>query len=208
VRVRVYYDASLIGVLSGGEDSERLLLEYAGQEISLPADPDNAHRLREMLHAGHGPTPKGAARLITGKADGTPPRYCFDIYPDQTLQRAPELDVFEYNPDVYNVNCIGWRNELNPSGFLAPKGIIPGEQGHFISDSTESFAVDIPYEFTNLCTELKQTPVSVLRDFIANACALRHTTALPRGDGFASQGEEAETMITRYLERVYRKDGE
>ena len=205
MRVHVYYDAQLIRILSDNGNGNALLVEYGGQEIILPADPVHASQMHKALQSGVFSKPTGAARLIARRADGTPIRYYFEIYPDQTLKRAPELDVFEYSPEKYNANCIGWRNALNPAGFLAPKGIIPGEQGNFISDSAESFEVDVPYEFTDLCTRLRCDPVIVLRDFVAHACRLKNTASLPRGDGLTSQGEAAEELIARYLEQVYGK---
>lgn len=208
MRVNVYYDARLIHVLAD-EDGEGYTLKvvYNGETLSLSADPFCARRLVNQFSSGGVSECRGAARLVTRNATGMPARYCFDVYPDQTLQRAPELDVFEFHPQGYNVNGIGWRNALNPSGFLAPKGVIPGEQGHFISDSTETVEVDVPYEFTDLCTSLGREPVKVLRDFVAGACRLQNTAAMPRADGLASQGIEAETLIARYLELVYKKPG-
>lgn len=207
MQINTYYDLRLNRVLSSDSKGHRLLMDYNAQELSLQTTAADAEQLLALMKSAAFPGHVGLARLIKGKANGIPGYYRFDPYPDQTLRRAPELDVFEYQPEGYNVNCIGWRCETNPAGFLAPRGIIPGVQGHFISDSTESFAVDVPYEFTDLCTRLHRNPVAVLRDFIANASKLHHTNALPRGDGFASHGHEAEALLARYLELVYQKPG-
>ena len=199
----VYFDAFLVGVLSGGEGSERLVIEYNGEEISLPADPEHARQLQKRLHDGDIPGRKGAARLMPRDAVGRPIRYTFSPYPDQSLCRAFELDTFEYHADGYNANCIGWRNDKNPAGFLAPKGVFPGLEGNFITDGTESFAVDVPYQFTNLCTGLGSDTVSVFRDFMATACRIVSTPELPRADFLQSRGGEAENLLARYLEAAY-----
>ena len=73
------------------------------------------------------------------------PMYRFQPYMDQSLRRAFELDVFEHVAPVgsprYNAERIGWRNAACIDGFLAPAGIIPGENGRFIEDtSSSSFA--------------------------------------------------------------------
>lgn len=203
--ITVYFDAFLVGVLSGGEKSERLVIEYNGKEISLPIDPDDAHELQKRLHAGELPGRKGAARLMSRDAVGLPIRYGFSPYPDQTLTRAFELDTFDYTADGYNVNCIGWKNDSNPAGFLGPKGVIPGVDGNFVTDGTEGFEIDVPYQFTNLCTSMGSDTVSVFRDFMATACQIASTSELPRADFLASKGPEAEALIARYLEAAYKQ---
>ena len=204
--ITVYFDAFLVGVLSGGKDSERLVIEYNGEELSLPIDTDDAHRLQKQLHAGELPGRKGAARLMSRDAVGLPIRYSFFPYPDQTLKRAFELDAFDYTADGYNVNCIGWRNDSNPAGFLGPKGVIPGVDGNFVTDGTESFEIDVPYQFTNLCTGMGSDTVSVFRDFMATACKIASTPELPRADFLKSKGPEAEALILRYLEAAYKRE--
>lgn len=208
VYITVYFDAFLVGVLSGGEDSERLVIEYNGEEISLPADTEYAHALQKRLHSGEIPGRKGAARLMSRDAIGQPIRYAFDLYPDQTLNRAFELDTFEYTADGYNVNCIGWRNEVNPAGFLGPKGVIPGLQGNFITDGTESFEIDVPYQFTNLCTRMGSDTVSVFQDFMATACRIANTPELPRADFLQSKGTAAEELLARYFDEAYKPSKE
>jgi hypothetical protein len=204
VHITVYFDAFLVGVLSSSKESEKLVIEYNGQKISLPTDQDYAHALQKRLHSGDIPGRRGAARLMSRNAVGLPVRYDFDIYPDQTLTRVFELDIFDYTADGYNVNCIGWRNEQNPAGFLAPKGVIPGVHGNFVTDGTESFEIDVPYQFTNLCTSMGSDTVSVFRDFMATACRITSTPELPRADFLTSKGPELEKLLTRYLEAAYK----
>lgn len=203
--ITVYFDALLVGVLSSGDDSERLIIEYNGEEISLPIDPDDAHQLQKRLHAGEIPGRRGAARLLSRDAVGLPIRYGFSPYPDQTLTRFYELDSFDYTSDGYNVNCIGWRNNSNPAGFLGPKGVIPGVDGNFVTDGTEAFEIDVPYQFTNLCTSMGSDTVSVFRDFMATACKISSTSELPRADFLSSKGPDAEALIARYLETAYKQ---
>ena len=208
VYITIYYDAFLVDVLSGDKDGERLVIEYRGEEISLPADPDCVQTLQKRLRTGDLPGKKGAARLMPREAVGLPIRYSFDIYPDQTLTRVFDLDTFEYHADGYNVNCLGWRNEQNPAGFLGPKGVFPGVHGNFVTDGTENFDVDVPYQFSNLCTGMGSNTISVFRDFMATACRLYHTPDLPRADFLNSVGSEAEALLARYFELAYRKQKE
>lgn len=102
------------------------------------------------------------------------------------------------------MNSIGWRNEANPNGFLAARGIIPGKEGRFISDSTEPYTVNIPFDFVEIATRLKQDPVDILKNFIADVCQLHSTDELPRADGFNSRGMEAEKKAREYLKQAYR----
>jgi len=205
VRVSVYYDTVLVKVLLENKDNERLVIKYNGQEIYLPTTYDHAYELQAQLDSGKLTGQIGAARLVAGKAIGIPPVYYFEKYLDQTLRRNFEIDTFDYTADGYNVNCIGWRNQQNPAGFLAPKGVIPGIDGNFITDGTESFELDVPYQFTNLCTSMGSDTVSLLRDFIATACQIYDTPELPRADFYSSKGPEAEKLIAQYLDLVYQK---
>ena len=102
------------------------------------------------------------------------------------------------------MNSIGWRNEANPNGFLAARGIIPGKEGRFISDSTTPYTVNIPFDFVEIATRLKQDPVVMLKNFMADVCQLHSTDELPRADGLNSKGTEAEKKAREYLKQAYR----
>ena len=208
MRPTLYYDARLKGVATAGNGENRLDIEYRGRELSLPADPANAlHYEKRLNTSGADAVIIGLARLIRKKPQGgNRPRlfYRFDAYVDQSLRRAFELDDYEFIDSDYNINCIGWRNDKNPDGFLAPRGIIPGEGGRFVSDNTAKHAVAIPFEFIELATRMKTDPVSVIQLFIADVCHLQNTPELPRADGFSSRGTETSRKAQDYLRQAWR----
>lgn len=207
MRPTLYYDARLKGISQSGNEI-RLVIEYRGEEIHLPADPGNAHQYDKRLKAsGNEAGFIGLARLVRRRSSGNHrPRtvYRFDAYSDQSLRRAFDLDDYEYLDNNHNLNCIGWRNEKNPDGFLAPRGIIPGESGRFVSDSTEKYQLAVPFEFIELATRMKTDPVTLLKQFIADACHLQSSPELPRADGFSSRGNEAVRKARDYLRASWR----
>ena len=187
---------------------DRLVIEYQGKDLFLTADPVNAQQCENLLQGVTEETAViGLARLIRKKtAGGTRLRsvYRFDPYPDPTLRRAFDLDDYDYQNVHHNTNCIGWRNAKNPDGFVAPRGVIPGEQGQFVSDTTEIWPMAIPFEFVELATRLKTDPVTILKSFIADACQLHSTPELPRADGFSSHGSDAERRARDYLRAAFK----
>ena len=209
MRPSLYYDAHLKGVILTAS-GERFVIEYQGKEIFLPAESANAAYYDKFLKQNE-KEETGLIGLVSqvrkkNNAGHSRPRgfYRFDAYPDQTLRRAFELDDFDYFGENHNMNSIGWRNETNPDGFLAARGIIPGEEGRFISDSTEPYDVNIPFDFVEIATRLKQDPVVMLKNFMADVCQLHSTDDLPRADGFNSRGTEAEKKAREYVKQAYR----
>lgn len=204
----LYYDARLKSVILTA-NGERFVIEYRGKDLFLPADSANAAFYDKLLKQNE-KDKTGLIGLVSQvrKRNGNHSRgrgfYRFDAYPDQSLRRAFELDDFEYVDEDHNLNCIGWRNQANPSGFLAARGIIPGKEGRFISDTTSSYTVGIPFEFIEIATRLKQDPVSMLKNFMADACQLHSSDELPRADGFSSRGPEAEKKAADYLRQAYK----
>lgn len=208
VRPSVYYDALLKSVILTA-NGERFVIEFQGKDILLAADSANAAYYDKLLKQS-GKEETGLIGLVSQvrKKNGNVVRsrgfYRFDAYPDQTLTRAFELDDFEYLDEGCNMNCIGWRNQANPNGFLAARGIIPGTEGRFISDRTERYPVNIPFEFVEIATRLKQDPVDMLKNFMADVCQLHSTDELPRADSLNSRGTEAEKKAREYLRQAYR----
>ncbi|WP_040721195.1 hypothetical protein [Oxalobacter paraformigenes] len=207
MRPTLYYDARLKSVLVT-DNSEKLVVDYQDRELLLPADPVNVRQWEKRLkESGEETGLIGLARLVRRKTSGTPRSrslYRFDAYPDQTLRRAFDLDDYEYIDSPYNLNCIGWRNAKNPDGFLAPRGLVPGEGGRFVSDNTEPYPVPVPFEFIELATRMKTDPLSILKNFMADACGLKSPAELPRADGFASRSAEAEKRARDYLRQAWR----
>lgn len=209
MRPSLYYDARLKGV-TVTDNGDRFVIEYLGNELSLPADTANAAWYDKLLKQ-NGKEQTGLIGIVSqvrrkNNVGHSRPRgyYRFDAYPDQTLRRAFELDDFDYFGENHNMNTIGWRNEANPNGFLAARGIIPGAEGRFISDSTEPYTVNIPFDFVEIATRLKQDPVALLKNFMADVCQLHSTDKLPRADGMNSKGTEAEKKAREYLMMAYR----
>lgn len=209
MRPSLYYDARLKGV-TVTDNGDRFVIEYLGNELSLPADTANAAWYDKLLKQ-NGKEQTGLIGIVSqvrrkNNVGHSRPRgyYRFDAYPDQTLRRAFELDDFDYFGENHNMNSIGWRNEANPNGFLAARGIIPGAEGRFISDSTEPYTVNIPFDFVEIATRLKQDPVALLKNFMADVCQLHSTDKLPRADGMNSKGTEAEKKAREYLMMAYR----
>ena len=207
MRPTLYYDVRLKGISPSG-NGDRLVIEYQGRELLLPADSANAQYHDKRLKASGNETgPIGLVRLVRRRTNGnrrSTASYRFDAYCDQTLRRAFDLDDYEYIDSDYNLNCIGWRNGKNPDGFLAPRGIIPGEDGRFVSDNTEKHLFAIPFEFIELATRMKTDPATLLKIFIADACNLQSTPELPRADGFSGRGTEALRKARDYLRTAWR----
>ncbi len=208
VRPSLYYDARLKSVILTA-NGERFVIEYQGKDLFLAADSANAAYYDKLLKQ-HEKEETGLIGLVSQvrqkKGNNSRGRgfYRFDAYPDQTLRRAFELDDFDYFDEDHNLNSVGWRNKANPDGFLAAKGVIPGKEGRFISDSTEIYPVNIPFEFVEIATRLKQDPVALLKNFMADVCQLHSSDDLPRADGLSSKGPEAEKKAREYLKLAYK----
>ena len=130
--------------------------------------------------------------------------WTFRAYFDQSLRRAPELD----GPDMEESpgrrpNVIGWRCEARLLGFRAPAGLVPGSHGAFVPDATEEVRVRVPQEFVSLCKQYGLAPNEMLNAFMADACDLSSTNALPRADGFQRSGSDEATMARAWVDRAF-----
>lgn len=206
-----FFNARLLDIVADPEQhgSDRLRFEYQGNTFEKPTFAGSAERAAKAKAEGSKPlTEIGQIGVIMRAEDDRDfPVYRFTAYMDQSLRRAFELDVFEHVAPVgsrrYNAERIGWRNAACIDGFLAPAGIIPGENGRFIEDSTESLELDVPREFIELCEQYKRTPEEVLRGFIADAAGLKNYVREPRADGYDSNGSDERDMADAYIERAY-----
>ncbi len=203
----LYYDTELLSV-SITENDTQLTIRYQGKEITLQGDIANVAHCRKLLEGQDAETPLiGLVRLNQRKAAGagrSRNEYRFDAYVDQTLRRAFDLDVYEFTRETHNANSIGWRNAKYPEGFLAPKGIIPGHQGRFVSSSTQDVPVAVPLEFFELCTRMRSDPETILKAFIADVCNLSSSPELPRADGAMNHGADAKRKARDYLRQSWR----
>jgi len=207
VKPTLFYDAELLSVSVTGNEA-LITIRHQGQEMVLQGDVSNANHYKKLLEENStGASLIGLARLIQRKSPGAGrPRnsYRFDAYVDQTLRRAFDLDVYEFTRETHNSNSIGWRNAKYPEGFLAPKGLVPGQQGRFVSSSTQDVPVAVPLEFFELCIRLRSDPETILKAFIADVCNLSSTPELPRADGAMSHGTEAKRKARDYLRQAWR----
>lgn len=202
----LFYDSELLSVSMTGSDAQ-LIIKYQGQEIVLQGESSNAIYCQKLLEKQESNTPLiGLTRLIQRKSSNSSRNkngYRFDPYVDQTLRRAFDLDVYEFSRETHNTNSIGWRNAKYPDGFLAPKGLVPGLQGRFISSSTQDVPVAVPLEFFELCIRIRSDPETVLKSFIADVCHLSSTPELPRADANMSSGTETKRKARDYLRQAW-----
>lgn len=126
-------------------------------------------------------------------------KYWFYEYPDQSLRRVPELDWHQHT----GADVIGWVCDAKPRGFRAPIGLIPGENGQFISADLTTISLDVPSEFVELCRDVALTPLDVLRGFIADVCGLQNLIVRPRADGFSSNGSDERMYAEQWFDRAY-----
>lgn len=143
-------------------------------------------------------------KFVVGKIGSIQPvlsctGYCFEIYIDQSLRRAHELDKdqadIDQNPEI--IDTIGWRNERNPQGFRLPEGIIPN--GITPKQTlSEKITLDIPQRFETICEQYHLSPEQILQDFIEGVCI--QTTSQ------SSLNPDREFLLTKhYLQARYGK---
>lgn len=173
-----YYDACLIDATEAG-----LVLEYQGRRLELPSFQPVGEWTRKAIGQ-------------TGVVEYAPEGLCwrFNAYLDQSLRRMSELD---------EANRLGWRNDAEPTGWTAPRTIVPGAGGAFVEDETEPVQIAVPPEFFDLCSRYQLTPEAALRGFIADACDLVNYVKEPRGDHYCSNGSDERMMAADYLNRAY-----
>jgi len=129
----------------------------------------------------------------------------FHKYPDQSLRRAPELDLMELNePSIEGrkQNVIGWRCDAR-GGFRAPIGLTPGEGGQFIEDRSVSVTLRVPHEFVEECKRYGMTPAEMLQGFACDAAGITNYVVNPRADGFGSNGSDERDMADAWMQRAY-----
>lgn len=208
-----YYDVRFVEVSTDSRGVSFLTLERNGEPLRLltihARDATGEH---PWLRAGD----IGVAETVS--AGGYPREllsnvpeligesfYRFTAYHDQTLRRCVELDAPDHDaiaagrvPDV-----IGWRCDGRNDGFRAPVGLVPGKDGLFVRDQTDAITLRIPPEFAALCRDFGLTAVDVLRGFIADVAALQNYFALPRADGYSSNGSDERGLAQQWLWRAY-----
>jgi len=120
--------------------------------------------------------------------------WIFDGYQDPSLKRRAELD---------SPQRMGWSNASRPGGWTAPRGILPGVQGAFVDDETETFKVRVPPEFVTVAA-LHRVPVSkLLHAFVADACGIAQAPGVPRADGYQQTSTGAHSAALGYLAAAF-----
>lgn len=118
----------------------------------------------------------------------------FHPYPAQSLERVPELD---------QPGRLGWKCCARPEGFTCPAWIVPGEDGAFVEDETETFQIRVPPEFMELCDRYGMDVEDVLHGFVADAAGLMNWVRCPRADELSSNGSDERMLAQEYLERAW-----
>lgn len=136
----------------------------------------------------------------------------FQPYPDQSLRRAPQFDVYTSSEPTHRNNAvIGWTCVAR-GAFLAPRGLIPGVDGAFVPDNSILVTIPIPQEFVGECNGVGLSPEDVLRGFIADLAEISNFVHKnPRADGYNSNGSDERMMANEYFDRAYdhlREDAE
>lgn len=122
--------------------------------------------------------------------------WVFHRYVDQTLSRVPELD---------QTARLGWRCDARPEGFTCPAWIVPGENGGFVEEETETFQIRVPPEFLKLCDRFGLDVEDVIHGFIADAAGLMNWVSCPRADELSSHGSDERMLAQEYIERTWRR---
>ena len=125
-----------------------------------------------------------------------PAEYSFRAYPDQRLRRLDALD--EADADAW-----AWTFTDTSRVVLVKAGVIPGQNGAVVPEETRALSLQVPREFVQLCDRFKLHPAAVLRDFIADLCALQNPASRPREDGYGSSGSDERLLAQAYFERAY-----
>ena len=148
----------------------------------------------------------GVVRRADRRWVEAPSRAChFHAYPDQSLRRAPELDLMDLDePSIEGrkQNVIGWRCDAR-GGFRAPIGLTPGEGGQFIEDRSVSVTLRVPHEFVEECKRYGMTPAEMLQGFAGDASGIMNYVVNPRADGFGSNGSDERDMADAWMQRAY-----
>lgn len=186
---RIIHNARLLDVSVNAEGRNVMIVEVSGTTIKVESSVD-------LSSQGWRNYSIGKIGFLSNEENVSAP--VFIPYVDQSLRRAPELDV----PRAVK-RGIGWRCDQKPSGFLAPVGLIPGIGGDYELDCTEPVTINIPEELTRLAREHQLTPVELLRGFIADLCNLESTMAKPRADRYTSNGSDERMLAQDWLDRAY-----
>ena len=143
-----------------------------------------------------------ANELVDGRSQPQVDAVFFRPYLDQSLQRRPEIDCEAPKGSHRNEAIIGWSCDARGL-FLAPAGIIPGEGGQYVPDTTVPLTLFIPEAFTEVCEDVGLSAEQVLRGFIADAASLHSYAINPRADRYSTNGSDERGYAEDYIERAW-----
>lgn len=190
-----FHNVRLLGISCGDDGNVMLTMEVQGETVrtktSIPFQPDSRWNAEQVGKVGM----LRSEYLLDAPGFTT----SFAAYPDQTLRRAPELDPTRRR----GLYVTGWRCAARPRGFLAPAGLIPGENGQFVESFTTTITLEVPEEFMRLAREHQSSADGLLRGFIADVCGLQSYVSCPRADGYTSNGSDERMLAQDWLERAY-----
>lgn len=189
------HNVLLVDVRQGEDGNDVLTIEHQGTRRDLPGGGKwGKFSLRDVGRYGL-LIPMTPPNPICLNARGC----YFRAYPDPSLRRLLELDRVDYagTPQV------GWVCDARPSGFTAPPGLIPGENGNFIPDETVEVILRVPLEFVRECRRVQRSPDEVLRGFVGDAAGIQNYVSCPRADGYSSNGSDERNMAEAWIERSY-----
>lgn len=189
-------DATFLGYLSRPDnDGYDICFSIAGQQHLLPYYRKQKRNKRDDLWD------KRTVLNKIGSIQKSEQGYYFEIYYDQSLRRASELDI---KPNSHDTPIsIGWRNATHPEGFLAPSNIIPGFGGNFVPDNSKGLFLLVPDEFATACDQHGVSAETVLNDFINNVGNFICDNRYPRADFRVCEHISWHQLALAYLQSIY-----
>lgn len=192
----VVYDVLLVDVQSTTAGGVLLTIEHAGKAYRLVGE-ERWYHTYGRSHVGK----MGCIKPVAARPHKQETGACeFTRYIDQSLRRAPELDIARHaSKDGSFPPVLGWRHDGHQDGFLAPFDFVPGYTGRFVPDETVALTLRVPPEFLLQCKRLDLTPETVLRTFIGDVCGIQTSYQEPRADGYGRKRDLATELTADWL---------
>lgn len=199
------HNVLLVDVQPTPEGKEQWLVFYEGKQHQLlsPSPWNEQFSRRDVGKFGYVELATNPVETVQEGA-----RY-FRAYVDQSLRRVPELDSSQRTAGcepalVPSQQCVvGWRCDTQPNGFRAPVGLIPGEHGFFVPDTTVEVTLRVPPEFVRECRRYQMTPSQLLRSFVGDLAGIQNFVRNPRADGYGSNGSDERDFAEQWVQRAY-----
>lgn len=200
------HNVRLVDVQHSASGHEQLTVEYAGSTRELVG---GGRWTAELSRRDVGRTGYVVPAPWFRKDVPLPESSCyFRAYLDPSLRRMPELDasVRTATAEGRAPEVVGWICDSRPSGFRAPIGLIPGEDGRFVPDDTVPVTIRVPPEFVRECRRVQKSPEELLRSFVGDLAGLQNYVSCPRADGYGSNGSDEREYADAWLQRAHGMD--